>query len=121
MSKFKRNYKEKLKKLKINNATLQKFGNSLIKNKNISKIVSNVSYVHSIKFAQWVELIDSLKQNSTFKTTIRMLNDFYQGLIEVKLNEQLSKIQDNLDESVLNNYKKAFYEQPNLRGKRKSL
>ena len=114
LSKFKRNYKEKLKKLKINNATLQKFGNSLIKNKNISKIVSNVSYVHSIKFAQWVELIDSLKQNSTFKTTIRMLNDFYQGLIEVKLNEQLSKIQDNLDESVLNNYKKAFYEQPNL-------
>jgi hypothetical protein len=114
LSKFKRNYMEKLKRLKINKATLQKFGNSLIKNKNISKIVSNISYVHSIKFAQWVELIDSLKQNSIFKNIIRKFNEFYLSLIEAKLNEQISKIQDNLDESVLNNYKKAFYEQPNL-------
>lgn len=114
LSKFKRNYKKKLKGLELNKHTLQHLGNSLIKNKNVFKIVSNISYVQSIRLSQWFELIDSLKQNSTFNIIIQKLNKFYQDLIEHKLNEQLSKIQGKFDESFINDYKRAFYEDPKL-------
>ena len=107
--KFKKNYKKKLKELELNKHTLQHLGNSLIKNKHVFKIISNISYVQSIRLNQWFELIDSLKQNSTFNIIIQKLHKFYQDLIEHKLNEQLSTIQGKFDESVINDYKRAFY------------
>ena len=112
--KFKKNYKKKLKELELNKHTLQHLGNSLIKNKHVFKIISNISYVQSIRLNQWFELIDSLKQNSTFNIIIQKLHKFYQDLIEHKLNEQLSTIQGKFDESVINDYKRAFYKDPNL-------
>ena len=114
LAKFKRNYIVKLKSLGLSKKRLQFLGNSLIKNKNTYKIVSNISYIYSLKLTQWLELLDSLKENTIFNNLIRKLNKFYQALIEVKLNEQLKTIQDSLDESVINDYKKAFYENPNL-------
>jgi hypothetical protein len=114
LAKFKRSYKERLKSLELNKQNLQILGNSLIKNKNISKIVSNISYIHSLKLTQWLELIDSLKENTTFKIIIEKINGFYQDLIKVRLNEQLSMIRDKFDQTLINKYKKAFYENPSL-------
>jgi len=114
LTKFKRSYKQKLKSLELNNKNLQIFGNSLIKNKNISKIVSNITFIHSLKLTQWLELIDSLKENTTFNLIIEKVNRFYQDLIKTRLNEQLSMVRDRFDETFINEYKKAFYENPSL-------
>jgi hypothetical protein len=114
LSKFKRSYKARLKDLGLNKKNLQHLGNSLIKSKKISKIVSNISYIYSLKLTQWLELIDSLKQNSIFNNIVQKLNTFYQELIEDKLSKQLSTIQGKFDESIINDYKEAFYKQPNL-------
>lgn len=114
LTKFKRSYKQKLKSLELNKKNLQILGNSLIKNKNISKIVSNITYIHSLKLTQWLELIDSLKENTTFNLIIEKINIFYQDLIKARLNEQLSMVRDKFDETFINEYKEAFYENPSL-------
>jgi len=114
LAKYKRKYKGKLRNLELNQKNLQNFGNSLIKNKRVSKINSKLSYIHSLKLIQWVELVDSLKQNSTFNIIIQKIDKFFHDLIEEKFHKQLSLINGEFDESVLKGYKEAFYEQPNL-------
>lgn len=112
LAKFKRSLNGKLKSLELKD--LQRFGNFLINNKNVSKIMSNISYIYSLQLSQWLELIDSLDQNSTFNKIIQKIDLFYRRLIEDKLNNQLRMIKDDVNESDINDYIKAFYEQPNI-------
>jgi len=114
ISKFKREYNDNLKNLELNNNNLQQIGKSLIKSRKISRVIWKVSYIHSIKLNQWLELIDSLKQNSTFKMVIHKLDRFHQNLIENKLNERLKDIGGNFDDSIINDFKKSFYDDPHL-------
>ncbi len=114
LAKFKESKTDSLKKLGFNKTLLQIIGNFLIKNKNISKIVSNISYIHSIKIDQWLELVDSLKQNTTFNMVIQKIDTFYQELIKIKLNKELQNIHDEVDDEILQNFKKTFEEDPNI-------
>ena len=114
LAKFKKSFNGKLKRLELTQGDLQRYGNNLIADKKVSKIISDISFIHSLRLSQWLELIDSLKQNSIFNKIIQKVDVFYQDLIEKKLNKQLSMIKEDVDESDINEYIKAFYEQPNI-------
>ncbi|MFX1321491.1 MAG: hypothetical protein ACFFAQ_07600 [Promethearchaeota archaeon] len=114
IKKYKDLFKENLRKLKINQDNTKKIGLFLIENKTISRVIDEPSFIRSVELSQWLELIDSLKQNSLFLNVINKVNSFYNDLIQKKLKIELSKIPNDTDTLLVKEYERVFMENPNL-------
>ena len=114
IAKYKENFKDRLKKLKINEETIKKLGLSLIEEKKISKIINFVSFIPSIDITHWILLLDSLKFNSLFLKVVKRVQVFYQNIQKMKLNVELSKISNGTDPKLIEDYKEYFEKNSNL-------
>lgn len=107
-------FKEKLKQLEINESNTKRIGLFFIENKSISKIIDKPSFISSIEINRWLELIDSLKQNSLFLDAMNKVNLFYKDLVQKKLKIELSKIPKETDLLLIEEFERFFIENPNL-------
>jgi len=114
IKKYKEKNQETLKKLKLNQGLLREIGLYLIEKREINKTIHEISYVPSIEVAQWLEILDSLKQNSLFLRTIKKIEQYYENLIQDKLKLELSKIPKDADISLIKDFEAAFLEDPNI-------
>jgi hypothetical protein len=109
-------YKEKkhneLKKLDLNQTRLREIGLHLIETRKINKTINKISYIPSIEIAQWSEVLDSLKLNSLFISTMQNFKLYYENIIQDKLKLELSKIPKNADQILIKDFEKAFHEDP---------
>ncbi|MFX0004002.1 MAG: hypothetical protein ACFFAA_06425 [Promethearchaeota archaeon] len=112
IKKYKDDFKENVKKLNINKDITKKIGLDLIENKKISKIIDSVSFIPSIEIKHWIELLDSLKYNTIFLKSIKRIQKYYQNLIQIKLESELSKIPEDIDSDLIRDYKNFFKENP---------
>jgi len=114
IKKHKETYRDSLKILKLNQSSLREIGLNLIENRNISKIIYQISIIPSIGVYQWSELLDSLKKNSLFLRILKKVELYYQNIIHDKLKLELSKIPNDTDSSLIKTYQKDFQEDPSL-------
>ncbi|MFX0038976.1 MAG: hypothetical protein ACFFCY_09625 [Promethearchaeota archaeon] len=114
IKKYKDDFKDNLKKLNINTEITRKIGLDLIERKKISKIIDFVSFVPSIEIKYWIELLDSLKYNTIFLKSIKKARKYYQNLIQIKLEKELSKIPEYIDPNLIKDYEIFFKENPTL-------
>ncbi|MFX1314932.1 MAG: hypothetical protein ACFE9T_03650 [Promethearchaeota archaeon] len=114
IKKYKENFKENLMKLELNEERTKKIGLFLIENKQVSRIINKTSFISSIELKKWLELIDSLRENSLFLDLINNVKSFYINLIQKKLRLELSKIPGDTDLLLLKEFEKLFLENPNL-------
>jgi hypothetical protein len=108
IKKYRINYKNNLKNLNLNQQKVKDLGLSLIKRKTISTIISEISYIPSVNFNEWLEILDSLKENSLFRKSIEKLGIFNKILIEKRLEKELTKIPKDTDPLLIEKFKKAF-------------
>ncbi len=114
IKKYKEDFKKNLKKLNIDEEKTKTIGLTLIEAKKISEIIDSISQIPSIEIQQWLELLDSLKYNTIFLETIKKTKNYYHKLIEQKLEKELSKIPEDIDSNLINEYKKIFKDNPIL-------
>ena len=114
IKKYKDAFKEKLKGIDLNKSKTKTIGLHLIENKKISKIIECVSYVSSIEIPYWLELLDSLKHNSLFIELIKKNNNYYQNLLRKKFKIEISKIPENTDPALIEEFEAAHLRNPNL-------
>ncbi|MFX1344236.1 MAG: hypothetical protein ACFFBC_08490 [Promethearchaeota archaeon] len=114
IKKYKEKNQEKLKKLNLNRELLKEIGLNLIEKRKINKTIHEISYIPSIELAQWSDILDSLKQNSLFLRTTRKIKLFYETLIQDKLKIEISRISEDTDKSLIEDFKTAFLEDPNI-------
>lgn len=101
-------FKENLKNFKLNQATTKKIGLFLIDNKKISKIIDKPSYVPSITLNQWLELLDSLKNNTLFILAAKKVHKFFDTLIKNKFQIEIDKIPENTDPMLIKEFEEAY-------------
>ncbi|MHA2390918.1 MAG: hypothetical protein ACXAEX_03020 [Promethearchaeota archaeon] len=114
LKKYKERYQERLKRLNLNQSQLSKIGLNLIENRKISKTIPNLSYIPSIDVLQWVDILDSLKQNSLFLKSVKKIEIYYENIIQDRFKFELSKIPKDTDESLIENFKNVFNHNPTL-------
>ncbi len=109
---YKDNFKENLKNLKLEHNFTKELGLYLIEDKKISKIIAQCAYVPAINIEQWIEILESLEQNSLILSTIKKIEKFYDLHIRDKLNIELTKISKNVDPILIKDYKEAYLKEP---------
>ena len=114
LKRYKIVYKNRLIRVGLDQQNIRDLGLSLIRHKAISKIVNKISYIPSIDFSQWLEILDSLKENSLFRKSIEKFKIYNKNLIEKKLEKELQKVPKEVDSLVIDKYKKAFLQDPGL-------
>jgi hypothetical protein len=114
IKKYKEKNQEKLKKLNLNQELLREIGLYLIEKRKIHKTINEISYVSSIGVVQWLDILDSLKQNSLFLRTIKKIKLYYENLIQDKLKLEISRIPEDVNTSLIEDFKKAFLEDLNI-------
>ncbi len=112
IKKYKDAFKENLKSLNLENDFTKEFGLFLIENKKISRIINKCPSVPTINLEEWLNLLDSLRENSIFLLAIKKVEKFYGSIIQDRLNFEVSKIPDDTDPVLLKDYKKAFLREP---------
>ncbi|MGV9204047.1 MAG: hypothetical protein ACOC44_08490 [Promethearchaeia archaeon] len=114
ISKYKESFNEKLKRFGINSKKTKEIGLKLIDRKEISIIIKKVSYISSLGTSQWLDLTDSLKNNSLFQSSVRKISDYYDEIIKKKLSRELEKIPEHIDEVIITEFKKQFLQDPSI-------
>ncbi len=114
IKKYKESFKDTLKKLELHQNFTKRIGLSLIERKKISKIIKEPSYVLAISLDQWLDLLDFLKQNSLFLSTVKKCDKFYEELLEKRYEIEESKIPGDIDQILKDDFKNAFFLEPNL-------
>lgn len=114
IKKYKENFKENLKKLTSNKDITKVIGLFLVEKKKISKIIGNASFIPSIEITRWLELLESLKHNTLFLRAVKKMGKYYQELLQVRLNIELSKIPNDTDPVIKRDYEKFFKKNPTL-------
>jgi hypothetical protein len=112
--KYKEVNQQKLKNLKLDEEALRKIGLNLIENRKISKLVYEISYTPSLEVSQWIEILDSLQQNSMFLRIMKRIQIYRENLIQDKLKIELNKIPKDTEVSLIKEYENAFLEDPDL-------
>jgi hypothetical protein len=112
IKKYKEKKQRKLKKIELNQARLSEIGLHLIEKRRINKTINKISYIPSIEVPQWSEILDSLKQNSLFRSTIKNFELYYENIIQDKLKLELSRIPKDADQILIKDFEKAFQEDP---------
>ncbi|MFX1288381.1 MAG: hypothetical protein ACFFFY_07455 [Promethearchaeota archaeon] len=106
--KYKTDLKKKLKNGDINNNHAIQIGQSLIEERYISKIVTQISYTPSISIKQWLELIDALNQNTLFLSSAKKLQNSFLKIVKKRLNHELKKIPIGTPSSTIEEFKQQF-------------
>jgi len=112
--KYKENFKDKLKTLNLNEELTKSIGLSLIEDKKISKIIDFVSFIPSIEIPEWLDLLDSLKNNTVFLKSVKKVRNYYQELLKVRLDLELRKVPKDADPILIKDYKNYFEKTPSL-------
>lgn len=112
IKKYKDDFVHRLKKSNLNRNNIKQIGLNLIENKNISKIIYQSSFLFSLTLAEWLDLLDSLKQNSLYLATLKKVENYYTELLKKRLQQELSKIPNNVDPNLIKDYEKSFYNNP---------
>jgi len=108
IKKYKDSFKEDLKNFNLNQNLTKTIGLNLIKNKKISKIITRSSFIPAITSRLWLDLIESLKSNSLFKSSLKKIKNFYESLLQEKLEIELSKIPDDINPSLIDHFKQIY-------------
>ena len=114
IKKYKDLFKENLKKVKIDQMKTKEIGIFLIENRKICKIIDKSSYVCAIEINQWIDILESLKLNSLFQSSINQCEKFYNLLVKDKLAVELNKIPEVVDPVLIDDYKKVYLKNPNF-------
>jgi hypothetical protein len=112
--KYKEVNQQKLKKLKLVQDSSRRIGLFLIENRKISKLIPKISYTPSLEVSQWLEILDSLQQNSLFSKIMKKVEIYRENLIQDKLKKELSKIPKDTKASLVKEYEKVFLDDPEL-------
>ncbi|MFW9948761.1 MAG: hypothetical protein ACFFKA_01380 [Candidatus Thorarchaeota archaeon] len=112
-------YKAKLKDLiiksEIDPLLLKKIGLYLIEGKKGYKFLNKISIVKSIEINEWIELLDVLKENSIFHIIIEKLRIYYNEFINLQLDKELKNLPLNVNNNLIEKFKAAFLENPDLK------
>ena len=112
IKKYKDHFVDKLKKANLEHNTTKKIGLNLIENKKISKVIDQSSFLFSLTLSQWLDLLDSLKQNSLYLATLKKVEKFYSEILKKRLKHELSKIPNNVDPNLIKDFEKSFLSNP---------
>ena len=112
IKKYKDSFIDKLKKIKLEHIKTKEIGLNLIEKKKISKVIDQSSFLFSLTLAQWLDLLDSLKQNSLFLSTLKKVENFYSKILNKRLKYELSKIPENIDPNLIKDFEKKFLSNP---------
>jgi len=111
---YKKIYLDQLEQEEITQNKLKKIGLSFIENKETVKVIETPSFIKSLPVEQWTDMLDYLSTNSLFNSIVRKTQDYYQDILDKRLKEELSKIPDNVDEVLIEDFKEAFSRDPQL-------
>ena len=114
IKRYKDSIKNNLKKLKIDPIKTKKIGIFLIENRKISKIIDKSSFVSAIETNEWLDLLESLKLNSLFQSSIDQCEKFYTLLVKKKLSIELKKISEDTDPVLINDFRTTYLKNPNI-------
>jgi len=107
-NKYKNDLKNNLKLIDLNKNYIIVIGHSLIEKRNISKIITRISYISSISINQWLELIDALNQNTIFLSSAEKLQESFFKIIEKRLEYELKKIPNDTPSSIIEEFEQQF-------------
>ncbi|TFF98493.1 MAG: hypothetical protein EU547_01455 [Promethearchaeota archaeon] len=111
---YRKIYIDQLEQERLTQDKLKKIGLSLIERKETVKIISTPSFIKSLRVNQWTDILDYLNSNSLFTQLVKKVDEYYQDLLNNRLKGELSKIPDNIDEMLIEDFKDAFMEDPKL-------
>ncbi len=112
IGKYKESFKDSLKFLDISLKNTKKLGLSFIEQKNVFKVIDVPSYISSISLDHWINLLKSLKNNSIFRTIIKKMEIFFSVILKRNLDEELNKIDPDVDIEVVEAYKNDYFNNP---------
>lgn len=109
IKKYKESFKESLKYLNLTENSTDQIGLFLIEKKKICKIIEQSSFISSLSLNKWIQLLNSLKKNSLFLSSINKIKEFHGAIMEERLACELNKIPEHIDPSLIEEYKKSFF------------
>ncbi|MCP4762367.1 MAG: hypothetical protein GY870_11350, partial [archaeon] len=109
IQKYKESFKDSLKHLDLTENSTRQIGLFLIDKKKISKIIDKSSFISSLSLNQWISLLNSLKKNSLFLSSINNIKEFYDTIMKKRLTLELNDIPEHVDPSLIDEYKKSFF------------
>ena len=109
IKKYKESFKESLKYLNLTENSTRQIGLFLIEKKKISKIIDKSSFISSLALNQWIQLLNSLKNNSLFLSSINKIKEFHNVIMKKRLTAELNKIPEHIDPTLIDDYKKSFF------------
>ena len=111
---YKKIYLDQLDQERINQNKLKQIGLSLIEKKETVRVLKTPSFIKSIPVGQWTDILDYLNTNSLFNSIVKDAKVFYKELLDNRLKEEVSKIPDDVDQGLIEDFKEAFSENPRL-------
>jgi len=109
IKKYKESFKESLKLLNLSEDSTRLIGLFLIDKKKISKVIDGTSYISSLSAEQWIQILNSLKNNSLFLSSINKIKEFFEGIMKKRLESEIKKIPEHIDPSLVENYKESYF------------
>jgi hypothetical protein len=114
INKYKQSINDRLKIIDIDNDFLQQIGLSLINNKEINKIIEQITYIPSVSVKQWLDLIEALNQNTIFLKSVDNLREHYKIILQSNLKIELAKIPISVASSIIEDFKRQFHITPEV-------
>ena len=91
---------------------VKEIGINLLKNKILEKPIASENIVFALQKKYWDALLLRAIESSKFNSTIENLNKFHYRIINEKISEELKKIPIEIDPSVKEDFKKAYFRSP---------
>ncbi len=91
---------------------VKEIGINLLKNKILEKPIESESIVFALQKKYWDALLQRMIKSTKFNNIVKKLNNFHYEIINEKINEELKKIPIEIEPSVREDYKKAYYSNP---------
>jgi hypothetical protein len=93
-------------------SVVKEIGIRLLKNKILEKNIESENIVFALQKKYWDALLLRMIKSVKFNSTIEKLENFHYEIINEKINEELKNIPIEIDQSVREDYKKAYYRNP---------
>lgn len=87
-------------------------GINLLKNKILEKPIESENIIYAIQKKYWEALLLRMNKSIKFNSVIEKLSYFHNEIINEKINAELRNIPIDIDLSVKEEYKKAYYRNP---------
>jgi len=112
IQKYKDSFRENLRRLRLDNELNKNIGIYLIANKKISKIIQKISYIPTLAVEEWMNILNSLTQNSLFLVSLKRVKNVYKKIIDDRLERELKHIPENIDSLIIEDFKKTYASEP---------